>query len=98
MAERLERHSLTWVGAFDDGQLVGFVNVAWDGREHAFLLDTAVRPDRQREGIGRQLVLVAVDETRAAGCTWLHVDFVPELTAFYARAGFTSTSAGLLRL
>jgi len=39
--QRLERHSLTWIGAFIDEQLVGFVHACWDGGAHAFLLDTA---------------------------------------------------------
>ncbi len=46
---------------------------------HAFLLDTAVDPDRQRSGIGARLVRAIVDETTAAGCDWLHVDYVPHL-------------------
>lgn len=32
-------HSLGWVCARDGGDLVGFVNVAWDGETHFFLLD-----------------------------------------------------------
>ena len=40
--------SLTYVAAYDTvgggEQLVGFVNVAWDGGIHAFLLDTTVHP------------------------------------------------------
>ena len=46
---------------------------------HAFLLDTAVDPDRQRSGIGARLVRAIVDETTAAGCDWLHVDYEPHL-------------------
>lgn len=75
--ERLERHSLTWVGAFIDEQLIGFVHACWDGGAHAFLLDTAVDPNRQRKGIGARLVQALVDETTAAGCDWLHVDYEP---------------------
>ncbi|MHB1431454.1 MAG: GNAT family N-acetyltransferase [Streptosporangiaceae bacterium] len=52
-ASRLERHSLTWVGAFSSGRLVGFVHAIWDGGAHAFILDTVVHPDFQRLGIGR---------------------------------------------
>jgi ribosomal protein S18 acetylase RimI-like enzyme len=48
--------SLVYVAALDDAALVGFVNVAWDGRDHAFLLDTRVHPARRHEGIGRALV------------------------------------------
>jgi hypothetical protein len=45
-------HSLGWVTARQpDGALVGFVNVAWDGGDHAFLLDTKVATENQRQGI-----------------------------------------------
>lgn len=97
--ERLQRHALSWVGAFDAGRLVGFVQVCWDGGVHAFLLDTAVDPDWQHQGIGRRLVSAAAADARAAGCDWLHVDFLPHLTEFYLNScGFRPTSAGLLRL
>jgi GNAT superfamily N-acetyltransferase len=98
-AERLARHSLTWVGAFDDGRMVGFANVAWDGGVHAFLLDVVVEPGRQGEGIGTAVVTEAARLAGAAGCDWLHVDFVPEHVAFYlGRCGFTRTDAGVIRL
>lgn len=98
-AARLERHSLTWVGAFSRDQLVGFVHACWDGGLHAFLLDTIVDPQHQGQGIGQRLVQALVAETRAAGCEWLHVDYEPHLTSFYREAcGFRSTDAGLIHL
>ncbi|MFB7617197.1 GNAT family N-acetyltransferase [Kitasatospora sp. NPDC056181] len=79
--------------------LTGFVNVAWDGGAHAFLLDTVVATAARHTGVGTGLVAVAADGARAAGCEWLHVDFEPHLRAFYLDAcGFRSTDAGLLRL
>ena len=96
--QRLERHALTWIGAFAHGRLAGFVQVCWDGGEHAFLLDTAVDPRWQHRGVGTRLVRAAVDDTRAAGCGWLHVDYEPHLAGFYQRCGFHPTQAGLLRL
>jgi GNAT superfamily N-acetyltransferase len=96
---RVNRHSLGWVCARRDGRLVGFVNVAWDGGGHAFLLDTLVAAGLRRRGVGAHLVAVAAREARAAGCTWLHVDFEPHLRAFYLDAcGFRSTPAGVLPL
>lgn len=96
----IRRHSLGWVTARDgDGLLVGFVNVAWDGGDHAFLLDTKTRGTHQRRGIAKAVVRLAVTHARAAGCEWLHVDFVPELRPFYFDAcGFRPTEAGLIRL
>ncbi|MFD5436354.1 GNAT family N-acetyltransferase [Kitasatospora sp. NPDC127067] len=98
---RLERHSLGWVTArrTADATLVGFVNLAWDGGAHAFLLDTVVAPDARRQGIATRLVAAAADGARAAGCTWLHVDYEPHLRPFYLDAcGLRPTDAGLLAL
>jgi predicted N-acetyltransferase YhbS len=91
-------HSLTWITAHEGGDLVGFVNVAWDGRTHAFLLDPTVAPERRREGIGSELVRRAVEEARREGLEWIHVDYEPRLAGFYQRCGFRPTSAGLIRL
>ena len=96
---QVERHSLGWVCARDGGELVGFVNVAWDGGAHAFVLDTIVQARMRRRGIGARVVAVSVAEARAAGCEWLHVDFDDHLRAFYFDAcGFAPTNAGLIAL
>jgi len=99
-AAQLERHSLGWVTAHDGDRLVGFVNVAWDGGVHAFLLDTLTAADLRRRGIGRRLVELAVDGARRAGCEWLHVDWdEDDLTRFYLEGcGFSPTPAGLIAL
>jgi len=99
-AAQLDRHSLGWVTAHDDGRLVGFVNVAWDGGVHAFILDTLAAAGMRRRGIGRRLIERAVEGARAAGCEWLHVDWDEDhLTAFYVEScGFTPTPAGLIAL
>jgi ribosomal protein S18 acetylase RimI-like enzyme len=96
--ERVFAHSFTWVGAWDGDVLVGFVNVAWDGDSHYFLLDTTVHPAHQRRGIGRRLVEQAIDACRGHG-EWLHVDADEELmSGFYLRCGFEPTPAGLVNL
>jgi GNAT superfamily N-acetyltransferase len=97
---QVDRYSLGWVCARRDGALVGFVNVAWDGGVHAFILDTIVALAARREGIGKGLVESAVTGTRATGCCeWLHVDFEEDLRPFYFGAcGFTPTAAGLIAL
>lgn len=96
---QVNRHSLGWVCAHDGDDLVGFVNVAWDGAAHAFLLDTLVAARRRRRGVGTELVAVATVGARAAGCEWLHVDYDDDLTDFYLDGcGFTPTGAGLIAL
>ena len=98
--DRIRAYSLGWVTArTDDGTLVGFVNVAWDGGDHAFLLDTKVRPDHQRRGVGTEIVAIAARHAKEAGCEWLEVDFDDHLAPFYYDAcGFVPTQAGLIRL
>jgi len=98
---RIQPHSLGWVAARLEGRLVGFVNVAWDGGDHAFLLDTKVHPDHRRRRLGTRVVALAVDEARHAGCEWIEVDFddSDRLAAFYFDAcGFRPTTAGLIHL
>ncbi|TDD56413.1 GNAT family N-acetyltransferase [Nonomuraea terrae] len=96
---QVNRHSLGWVCANDSGRLVGFVNVAWDGGVHAFVLDTLVARGLRRAGVGARLVALAAANAREAGCEWLHVDFDDDLKDFYFGAcGFRPTNAGLIAL
>lgn len=96
---QVSRHSLGWVCARESGRLAGFVNVAWNGGEHAFILDTMVSAAARHRGVGTGLVEMAAQQARAAGCTWLHVDFEPDLGPFYLTScGFRPTAAGVLAL
>lgn len=97
--DRIRPHSLGWVTARRAGLAVGFVNVAWDGGDHAFLIDTKTSASEQRQGIATELVRIATEQARAAGCEWLHVDFDAGLAPFYVDAcGFRPTDAGLIHL
>ena len=69
---QVQRHSLGWVCARRGAGLAGFVNVAWDGGVHAFILDTVVAGPLRRHGVGTRLVEVAAREAQArpgvSGC------------------------------
>jgi GNAT superfamily N-acetyltransferase len=94
--ELTRRHSLGWVVARKGNELVGFVNVLWDGLVHAWLQDTMVARRARGQGIGTGLVARARDGATAAGCEYLHEE---HLRPFYLGAcGFAPTSAGLLVL
>lgn len=96
---QVNRFSLGWVCMRHPGELVGFVNVAWDGGVHAFLLDTMIVPRLQRRGHATTLVAEAVRHAKDSRCEWLHVDFDPHLRDFYFDAcKFAPTEAGLIRL
>ncbi len=96
---RVNSFSLGWVCMRFSGELIGFVNIAWDGGTHAFLLDTAVKSTFRRRGFAKQMVFEAIAQARKSGCEWLHVDFEPHLRQFYFDAcGFRPTDAGLISL
>jgi GNAT superfamily N-acetyltransferase len=99
-AAQVAAHSLGWVCAWgEDGELVGFVNVPWDGACHAFVVDTIVSAGAGRQGIGTAMVKLATEQAREAGCEWLHVDFDEHLRSFYFDAcGFEPAPAGVVNL
>lgn len=96
--EQVLARSLTWIGAFDGERLIGYVNVAWDGGVHAFLLDPTVHPLFRGRGIGTRLVKEALAAAAEhPGLEWVHVDSSQELMErFYIPAGFRPTAAGLV--
>lgn len=97
--ELTEKHSLGWVTARRQGELVGFVNVLWDGLVHAWIQDLMVSPAARRRRIGVRLVHAARDGAARAGCELLHVDFDEHLRGFYLDAcGFKAIGAGLMAL
>jgi GNAT superfamily N-acetyltransferase len=92
------KRSLAYICAYADERLIGFVNAAWDGGVHAFILDTTVHPEFRRHGIGVRLVQEATATARERGIHWLHVDYEPHLETFYRKCGFIPTAAGVMRL
>jgi predicted N-acetyltransferase YhbS len=49
--------------------------------------------------IGSRLIEEATEQSRQAGCDWLHVDFDDDVSEFYyRRCGFQRTNGGLLYL
>ena len=79
---QLAGHSLGWVVAREAGELIGFVNVPWDGLVHAWIQDTMVARTHQRRGIAMRLV---ENEERLRP---LYID----------ACGFVPTAAGVMAL
>lgn len=90
--------SLVHIGAYEGDKLLGFANMAWDGGQHAFLVDVCVHPEHRNKGIGQRLVDKAVATARKRGVVWIHVDFEPHLKAFYLECGFKSIEAGIMKV
>ena len=65
--------------------------------DHLLLDNIAVRPDRQGQGLGRQLIRFAEAEARRLGFTELRLythETMTENIALYTRLGFVETGRG----
>ncbi|MBA3566280.1 MAG: GNAT family N-acetyltransferase [Actinobacteria bacterium] len=90
--DQIRAYSLGWVTARADGVVIGFVNVAWDGGDHAFLLDTKTHSVFQHRGIGTRLVEVAARHAKTAGCVEFP-RFGGHLLTEFAQSGRMSVDA-----
>ena len=84
---------LTFVAEDDDGELVGFTMLSYvtaGGRDVLILTPMAVRPDRQRSGVGKEVVRAALAAADARGEPVVLVEGVP---SYYPQFGFRSASA-----
>lgn len=89
-----------------DGKIAGMVSILYtvstaEGGRAAWLEDMVVRPDLRGGGIGEQLLQMAVEQARAAGCKriTLLTDAVNERAIrFYGRVGFRASAMIPLRL
>jgi len=72
--ELVHRHSLGWVVAREGAELVGFVNVLWDGLVHAWLQDTMVAA-KARAGVSVPTLspgsVMAPRGQDASTCMWI---------------------------
>jgi len=86
------------VSALDepDGTIAGII-VLLPQPDHLLLDNIAVRPDRQGQGLGRQLVAFAEAEARRLGHAELRLYTHQRMTeniALYTRLGFVETGRG----
>jgi len=85
--------SCTWITARDeDGNLIGVARVLDDGGVHASLWDLIVRPDLQRQGVGRRLVELALE--RFADRSLVAIVATPAAAGLFSALGFQTESHG----
>ncbi len=86
-------HRGGYIVADDGGVLIGCVYVEVRGPRGYFGL-LAVRPGRQRGGLGRRLVALAEQHCRDAGCAFMDLQIVNlrgDLPAYYQALGYAET-------
>ena len=85
--------SCVWFAARDvNGALVGLCRLLDDGGLHAALWDVIVHPERRGEGIGRELVTMALE--RAADRRLVALVSTPAAVGFFQSLGFQDGSHG----
>ena len=71
-----------------DGDLLGLARVLSDGASVAYLQDVLVRPELQREGVGRALVQAAMEPFAHVRQQVLLTDDEPRQRSFYESLGY----------
>jgi ribosomal protein S18 acetylase RimI-like enzyme len=82
-------------GAYDDEDLIGILRTISDGETIVYLQDILVRPDRQRLGIGTQLMLKFLTEYEDFRQKVLLTDNTEAQRSFYESMGFTLVGENL---
>lgn len=79
----------------DDGSVAGFITALTDGVLAAYIPLLEVRPERQGQGVGSELVRRML--ARLAGCYMIDLVCDRDLLPFYARLGLHPYSAAIIR-
>jgi GNAT superfamily N-acetyltransferase len=83
---RLVREAARVVGAYHADTQVGFARAASDGVAVAYLADVYVLPEHRGRGLGKELVVEAVERGPLANVRWLL--HTTDAHALYAQVGF----------
>ncbi|MBQ5311069.1 MAG: GNAT family N-acetyltransferase [Oscillospiraceae bacterium] len=84
--------SLLVLAAYDDDVLVGIIRAVGDGHTVVFIQDILVRPEKQRQGIGKALLKVVLERYSNVRQIELVTDNTEKTKAFYRSVGFAELS------
>lgn len=80
--------SCHFIGAYEDGRLVGIGRAICDHASDCYIQDIAVASDCRGRGIATEIVRRLVAEVRAEGVDWIGLVGVPGTEKLYRRCGF----------
>jgi GNAT superfamily N-acetyltransferase len=92
--ERIMRGASRSVVAVDEEGIVGFARALFDGASNGYISTVAVAKDRQRQGIGRELVTRLMAHAPAEEITWV-LRSARESRAFWERMGFRASETAM---
>lgn len=82
------KQSAIFVGAHDNGKLIGMGRALSDMVSDAYIQDIAVRKAYRQKGIGARIVKTIVDLLQKQGVDWIGLVGQPGTSSFYKDIGF----------
>jgi ribosomal protein S18 acetylase RimI-like enzyme len=82
------------VVALDGEQIVGFARALFDDASNGYISMVAVAPDRQGQGVGRELVRRLMDVKAPKQITWV-LRSARESTGFWEKMGFRKSDVAM---
>jgi len=86
------------ISVFDNDSLIGFGRIICDGVVHALILDVIIHPERQGEGIGKQVMDKLVSKCKKHNIRDIQLFSAKDKEGFYNKLGFekrTEDSPGM---
>lgn len=84
-----------WLGAYDDGKLIGMGRAICDHASDAYIQDIVVSSAYRKRGIGGAIVTGLVELVRSEGVDWVGLIGVPDSGEFYRKLGFSEMAGHL---
>lgn len=84
------RNSWYYISVYDDEKLIGFGRILCDGIMHALILDVIVHPERQNEGIGKEIMNRLILKFKQHKIRDIQLFCAKGKKAFYEKLGFES--------
>lgn len=92
MLEQAVKASLWQLAVYDEKELVAYIRLVGDGHSVIFVQDLLVRPDHQRQGIGRKLLTEALATFPNVYQRLLVTERSEKNLVFYQSLGFVELS------
>lgn len=95
----------TTVLAIDGGKPIGCASISYINimptfdhptGKRAHLMNVYTNKDYQRQGIGRKMVVLLIDEAKSKGCTEISLDATEQGRFLYNQLGFTANESGMM--
>ena len=76
------------ISVFNNNELIGFGRIICDGIVHALILDVIIHPDRQGEGIGKEVMDKLIAKCKKHKVRDIQLFCAKRKVSFYEKLGF----------